>query len=225
MAQTKKKAGKKKVLKKKTAAKKPSGSSRKTVKATAVKKVKKKAPAKKSAPPSKASKKSAKKVATVKQKPSKPAKTIKKASVSAKTKTVKKASMATKTSAVTKKKKLVAPPKLDPAVIKIRDTLVSNRGELLKLIRSSQAVERDVGEITFSNEIDLASSLEGREMLFQLTSRDRNELRLIEDALFNIEKGTYGICQSCAKRISMKRLQILPLTTLCIECQESLERA
>lgn len=224
MAQTKKKADKKKVVKKKTAAKKSSGS-RKTVKAATVKKVKKKAPAKKPTSPKKAPKKLAKKMAPVKQKPSKPVKIIKKASAPTKTKlkTVKKASVATKPSIGTKKK-LVAPPKLDPAVIKIRDTLINNRGELLKLIRSSQAVERDVGEITFSNEIDLASSLEGREMLFQLTSRDRNELRLIEDALFNIEKGTYGICQSCAKRISMKRLQILPLTTLCIECQESLER-
>ncbi len=114
-------------------------------------------------------------------------------------------------------------PQLDPAVLKIRERLVSKRAELLKLIRSSESVERDVGDMTFSNEIDLASNLEGREMLFQLTSRDRNELKLLEDTLFRINNGSYGECESCEKKIGMKRLQIMPLTTLCIECQETSE--
>ncbi|MZG54216.1 MAG: TraR/DksA family transcriptional regulator [Nitrospinae bacterium] len=91
------------------------------------------------------------------------------------------------------------------------------------MIQSSKSLERDVGDLTFSNEIDLASSLEGREMVFQLTSRDRNELRLIEDALFRINEGTYGACESCEKKISLKRLQIMPLTSLCIDCQEAAE--
>ena len=91
------------------------------------------------------------------------------------------------------------------------------------MIQSSKTLERDVGDLTFSNEIDLASSLEGREMIFQLTSRDRDELRLIEDALFRINEGTYGACESCEKKISLKRLQIMPLTALCIDCQEAAE--
>ena len=118
----------------------------------------------------------------------------------------------------------VRPKKLEPGVNKIREKLLQNRAELMKILQSSQAIERDVGELSFSNEIDLASSLEGREMMFHLSSRDRNEMKMIEDALFKIDRGLYGICESCAKKISMKRLQILPLSTLCIECQESLER-
>ena len=113
--------------------------------------------------------------------------------------------------------------KLDPSLLRIRDRLFENRAEVLKMIASSQAIERDVGDLTFSNEIDLASNLEGREMIFQLSSRDRHELKLIEDTLFKIQKGAYGICESCSKRIGMKRLQILPLTKLCIDCQESME--
>jgi DnaK suppressor protein len=93
----------------------------------------------------------------------------------------------------------------------------------MRLIESSQALERNVGELNFSNEIDLASSLEGREMGFQLSSRDRNELKLIDEALIRMKEGTYGKCGSCEKKIGVKRLQILPLTALCIECQESLE--
>jgi len=111
----------------------------------------------------------------------------------------------------------------DPLIKKIKENLVSSREELLRIIHSSQNMERDIGDLTFSNEIDLASSLEGREMMFQLTSRDRNGLKLIDDALIKIKEGTYGYCESCEKKISSKRLQILPLSPLCIECQTTAE--
>jgi DnaK suppressor protein len=96
---------------------------------------------------------------------------------------------------------------------------------LLNIIQSSQSIERNSTEMNFSNEIDMASSLEGREMMFQLTSRDRNELKMIKEALYKIDSGTYGICDSCSKKISAKRLQILPLSILCIECKESMEHS
>ena len=89
-------------------------------------------------------------------------------------------------------------------------------------------MERHAEELNFSNEIDLASSLESREMAFTLSSRDRNELKLIDEALFRIENGTYGMCVDCpmskpSQFIGLKRLEIMPLTTLCVECQEFLE--
>ncbi|MFT4580107.1 MAG: DnaK suppressor protein [Nitrospinales bacterium] len=121
------------------------------------------------------------------------------------------------------KSKLRALPKLGPETLKIKERLLAKRSDLVKLIQSSKSLERDAGDLSFSNEIDLASSLEGREMLFQLTSRDRNELRLIEDALFRINEGTFGACESCEEQISLKRLQIMPLTPLCISCQETAE--
>ena len=60
-------------------------------------------------------------------------------------------------------------------------------------------------------------------MAFQLSSRERNELRMVEEAIFKIKGGTYGVCDSCSEYITLKRLEILPLTALCIACQESLE--
>ncbi len=165
----------------------------------------------------KAKKKTAKKKTSAKKKVTKKT-AAKKASPKKKTK-------GSKTNIKPSKLRLVKQehPQIGPAVLKIRERLIDNRGELLKLIRASQSVERDAGDLTFSNEIDLASSLEGREMIFQLTSRDRNELKLIEEALFRINNGSYGECESCEKKITLKRLQIMPLTTLCIECQEAAE--
>ncbi len=221
----KKAVTKKKVVKKKTPTKKKTVTKKKVVKKkTSVKKktvtkkkvVKKKTSVKKKA----ATKKKAKA-----KKTAKPAKKAAKKKVTKKTASTKKKTKGSKTNIKPGKLRLVRQehPQLDPAVLKIRERLIANRGELLKLIRASQSVERDAGDLTFSNEIDLASSLEGREMIFQLTSRDRNELKLIEEALFRINNGSYGECESCEKKITLKRLQIMPLTTLCIECQEAAE--
>ena len=211
----KKTSVKKKVTaKKKVATKKPA--SKKTVKPTkksVKKKVTKKTVAKKASPKKKTKASAVKKTTKA---------TVKKAKLSpTKTKTAKKKAKTSKKTSTKPGKRMVA--QLDPAVLKIRERLIVNRAELLKLIQASQSVERDAGDLTFSNEIDLASSLEGREMTFQLTSRDRNELKLIEEILFRINNGSYGDCDSCEKKITLKRLQIMPLATLCIECQEDAE--
>jgi DnaK suppressor protein len=227
---TKKKTAKKVI--KKTSEKK---------KVTAKKKVaeKKKAPAKKIVKPAKkyVKKKATKKTLGEKASPKKKAQAqvvqkttkakVKKTNVSPTNKKIEKKN--TKPLKKTNPKKGRLPlvkkdhPQLDPAVFKIHERLILNRAELMKLVQASQSVERDAGDLTFSNEIDLASSLEGREMTFQLTSRDRSELKLIEETLFRINNGNYGECESCEKKITLKRLQIMPLTTLCIECQEAAE--
>ena len=119
-----------------------------------------------------------------------------------------------------KPKKLI----LDAETIKIREQLTTNRQELLNIIQMNQSAERNSTESNFSNEIDMASDLEGREMMFQLTSRDLNELKRIQDAIYRIDHGTYGSCDVCSKKISQKRLKILPLSSLCIECKEEMER-
>ncbi len=216
-------ATKKKTAKKKTSAKKKAVTKKKVVKKKTS--VKKKAVTKKKAKAKKTAKKAAKKKVTKKTTAKKALPKKKTKASPAKTASTKKKTKGSKTNIEPGKLSLVRQehPQLDPAVPKIRERLIANRGELLKLIRASQSVERDAGDLTFSNEIDLASSLEGREMIFQLTSRDRNELKLIEEALFRINNGSYGECESCEKKITLKRLQIMPLTTLCIECQEAAE--
>ena len=209
---TKKKAVKKKAVKKKVTVKKKSAAKKKVVKKKVP--IKKKAAAKKKATPKKAAKPATKQA--------KPKTTVKKASPKTKTKTktkTKQKDLKPANLGLVKKDRA----KLAPEIIKIRGRLIAKRTELMKLIRSSQSVEREAGDLTFSNEIDLASSLEGREMTFQLSSRDRNELKLMEDTLFRINNGDYGKCETCDKKISMKRLQIMPLTALCIECQEAAE--
>jgi RNA polymerase-binding protein DksA len=43
-------------------------------------------------------------------------------------------------------------------------------------------------------------------------------LRKVEHALTRIEAGGYGVCESCDKAIPIERLDILPYSTLCVDC-------
>lgn len=51
-----------------------------------------------------------------------------------------------------------------------------------------------------------------------------SERSSIIEALKHIEEGTYGRCYSCGTDIAELRLEARPMATLCIACQERLER-
>jgi DnaK suppressor protein len=40
----------------------------------------------------------------------------------------------------------------------------------------------------------------------------------VERALLRVEAGEYGLCESCGKSIPIERLDILPYSTLCVDC-------
>lgn len=46
----------------------------------------------------------------------------------------------------------------------------------------------------------------------------------IDEALRKIEHGTYGKCDRCERMINPDRLRAIPYATLCIDCQDTLER-
>lgn len=52
----------------------------------------------------------------------------------------------------------------------------------------------------------------------------RQLLQDIEECLRKIQEGTYGICEECGEEISAKRLSVIPMATLCIDCKENREK-
>jgi DnaK suppressor protein len=56
-------------------------------------------------------------------------------------------------------------------------------------------------------------------------NRDIEELRAVHDAIARLERGDYGICQSCGTEIPPARLEALPQAAFCIECQARRERS
>lgn len=46
----------------------------------------------------------------------------------------------------------------------------------------------------------------------------------IDAAIARIEDGTYGACQKCTKDIPVERLEVLPMTALCVRCAAQRDR-
>ncbi len=53
-----------------------------------------------------------------------------------------------------------------------------------------------------------------------LLQRAEDQAQEIRAALARLDAGTYGLCQRCGQRIDDERLEIVPLSTYCIQCAQ-----
>jgi DnaK suppressor protein len=72
---------------------------------------------------------------------------------------------------------------------------------------------------------DKAESSYTKEFLLSLSDAQRTRLDAIDEALKRIEGDDFGTCEDCGKKIPKKRLNVLPWTPHCIDCQEKEEQA
>lgn len=63
-----------------------------------------------------------------------------------------------------------------------------------------------------------ATQTQNDEVVDSLETETREELRQIERALDRIDSGLGDECESCGESIDPRRLQVLPYTTLCVDC-------
>ena len=71
---------------------------------------------------------------------------------------------------------------------------------------------------------DKAASAYSKELNFSLSDAERQLLMLIEEAFNRMKNGTYAVCTNCSATIGEKRLQAVPWTPFCIDCQELQEK-
>jgi DnaK suppressor protein len=71
---------------------------------------------------------------------------------------------------------------------------------------------------------DRAANSYTKEFLFSQSNNDRQLLNMVETALQRMREGTFGECVNCGNEINSKRLEAVPWTRYCIECQEKKER-
>ncbi len=93
-------------------------------------------------------------------------------------------------------------------------------GEIDSELRAEREANKDEGMDTY----DLASEERDREINFILSDRERMKIKQIDDALARLDDGTYGECESCGLEIAEERLQALPFTRLCRDCQQEQEK-
>jgi DnaK suppressor protein len=105
-----------------------------------------------------------------------------------------------------------------------RKRLEARQQELRRMVSRSQQDGRSADEDTAQDVADRAASSYTKEFLFHQSNNDRQLLQMVEGALSRIREGTFGECISCGKEINPKRLEAVPWTRHCIECQEKLEQ-
>ncbi len=92
--------------------------------------------------------------------------------------------------------------------------------EMSHAMRSEREGVKDEGMDTY----DLASEERDREISFILSDRERAKMSAIDDAMERIGDGSYGVCESCGLEIGEERMEALPFTRLCRDCQQDMER-
>ena len=103
--------------------------------------------------------------------------------------------------------------------------LEERQHELRKKVSTMQQDGRAADTADTAQDIaDRAASSYNKEFLFHQSTNDRQLLGMVEGALSRIREGIFGQCISCGKEINAKRLEAVPWTRHCIECQEKAER-
>ena len=104
-----------------------------------------------------------------------------------------------------------------------QELLATRRKELLA------EAQRSLGGMTttkdnFPDPTDRASLESDRNFMLRIKDRERKLVTKVKEALDRIEDGSFGVCESCGRPISEKRLMVRPVTTQCIECKTDEEQ-
>ena len=111
---------------------------------------------------------------------------------------------------------------LDEATLNaLKDALLRKRGEILATSTGTRPLpaSADVN----SRQGDLADQASGNNEVhiqLKLKQTDAKILQAIEEALYRMEKGSYGICRDCGDPIAPARLEAIPWTRVCITCKQ-----
>ena len=105
-----------------------------------------------------------------------------------------------------------------------RKRLEERQQALRKAVSRTEEDGRVADQDTAQDIADRAASSYTKEFLFSVSNNDRQLLQMVENALQRIREGSFGECVNCGTEINAKRLEAVPWTRYCIECQEKMEQ-
>lgn len=111
------------------------------------------------------------------------------------------------------------------ALLRLHKGLIARRTELRKRLGLDLEELAHVKHSSASGDAaDAAFDASGEELTSALAELESKELAQIERALRRLKAGSYGKCEACSIRIPVARLNALPFSTLCVNCQRDMER-
>jgi DnaK suppressor protein len=109
----------------------------------------------------------------------------------------------------------------DANLAHLKDMLLRKRGEILAVSTGTRALPASADVNSRQGDMaDQASGTNEVEIQLKLKQTDAKILQAIEEALYRLEKGVYGICRDCGDMIAMPRLEAIPWTRVCITCKQ-----
>ena len=108
-------------------------------------------------------------------------------------------------------------------VRELRDRLEAQRRVALDEYEQDMARERAIPVDEAGDAVDRAETATDREELFAAAETAFERLQQIDEALFRIAEGTYGLCLEGGEPIPLDRLRAVPWTRYCAAHQEALE--
>lgn len=106
---------------------------------------------------------------------------------------------------------------------KYKKILLEKKEKIKNKLSEFYSESKELETVVAQDVADKAESSYTKEFLLSLSNKDRNQLLMVDEALKRIEKNTFGLCQRCNKKINEKRLNVIPWTPYCINCQEKEE--
>jgi DnaK suppressor protein len=82
----------------------------------------------------------------------------------------------------------------------------------------------DLATVSSPDSIEETQLAEVRDLEIDSLDRRACLLQEVEDALWRISDGSYGLCRLCETKIKPARLNAVPWAPLCIDCQADAER-
>lgn len=101
-----------------------------------------------------------------------------------------------------------------------RRLLEKKQQSLLEAYSISKGNSRYDGRDGTEDYIDYAVSSYHRDFTLSLSEFDRQQLKLVEEALVRLKGRSFGNCMQCGTEIPEKRLEVTPWARHCIRCQE-----
>ena len=106
----------------------------------------------------------------------------------------------------------------------IEQVLLEKRRQLGQEVARLENEARESGGDEVEDSIDMVTSAEAKAGSFAVSTRERETLQEIDDALLRLNKGTYGKCVDCGRPIEAARLEAVPWTRYCLADQEEHDR-
>ncbi len=103
-------------------------------------------------------------------------------------------------------------------VLKDLEKEILARIEAAGEMTNAPVMDSAVGRLTYIDAYQQQQvALHGRRQL-------ETQLESVHNALKRVQDGTYGVCASCEKPIPPGRLEVMPETPFCVECQARIVR-